>query len=476
MEELPEAMTVERSPSHSVGPSIPQDWILRLTAVLKKKEMNRIHSLQCNVSTTRLQELQSAQQALAEQLLDLQTEGIFQDVWTLEAYQKLQQTLVGQVQQSVEQCVASSILPSTTLQPSTPTLQPVPLLAYQSQAGELLTTTSPANLKKIPFDLLVAQADQVWLNPYISTKWQEQLVHITLPLFLGDRFKDSLTAVQWAINVSQLLFIDVGIPLREAIRVVRRCFPEKSRTKIWYARLIQQKPDVDFNDFIRLFVMTFETTADISETRTQLFNLRQRSMSIGEFANAHAQLWWLSFPNSTERELVMNWEFRLNTQCTSIFQKYLTKLLELNQSPTFDHALHHMEKKLEGKGVSSISLISSQQHPRTQSQHWPTSRVGTSTNVIPEGWEPCKLGCWMGRHREGQVCAATRLRCFTCDELGHFRTSVLCKKRKQAVVALVAEGTAPKKQKDQARGPGSGANAAQLGVAPPGPPGQTDAA
>ena len=76
MEESPEAMTKERSHSHSVGSSIPQYWILRLTGVLKKKEMNTIHSQQCNVFTTRLQELQTAQQALAEQLLDLQTEGI----------------------------------------------------------------------------------------------------------------------------------------------------------------------------------------------------------------------------------------------------------------------------------------------------------------------------------------------------------------------------------------------------------------
>ena len=444
---------------------IPQLWEFRLSALLKKKELNSIHTQQTNLTTTRIQDLQTAQQLLEEQLLDLQSEGILQHVWDSQSFHNLQQRLILQVRQSVRECFGSTGK-ATAMQEHPSSLQLAPLLAYQSRSRELVSTTTPANLKKVPFDLLVAQADQVWLTPFISDKWQDQLVHITLPLFLGDRFKDSLTAVQWAINVSQLLFMDVGMPVKDAIRWVRRCFPEKSRTKIWYARLLQEQPDIDYDHFIRHFVMTFETTADIADTRTQLFNLRQRSMSMAEFANSHAQLWWLAFPNSTERELVMNWEFRLNMQCTAIFQKYLSKLLEQNQSPTFDHALHHMERKLEDKAGSTVALVSSQQNFKSQGRNWSGNRSRSVSNVIPDGWQSCNLGCYLGRHREGSLCAATKLKCFDCDEVGHFRTSILCKKRKQAAITVLAEGPEHKRQKEDHQ-PASGANAVQVGLGLP---------
>ena len=144
------------------------------------------------------------------------------------------------------------------------------------------------------------KADQLWLTPYVSDKWQEQLLYITLPLFEGDRNKDKLSAVQWGIHVAQSLFMDLGVPVRDDVRIIGRCFPERSRAKIWYSRLLQEQPDVDFDQFIRQYVLMFKTTADMTDTRAQLFNLRQRSMSIAEFANAHARLWWLAFPNSSE--------------------------------------------------------------------------------------------------------------------------------------------------------------------------------
>ena len=122
----------------------------RLFSLLQKRELNAVHLQTADVTPARQQELRAALQTLQEKLLELQQEAMSQQICTLSDFQVIQQKLLPEVQASI----ANFVVPTQPL--SAPfslisfasTLQPVPLLAFQSQPSSTLSTTTPANLKE----------------------------------------------------------------------------------------------------------------------------------------------------------------------------------------------------------------------------------------------------------------------------------------------------------------------------------------
>lgn len=290
------------------------------------------------------------------------------------------------------------------------------------------TPTKDTVVKTLPFDQLLPRQDQCWLNPYRSTKYRMLLVHSPLTTFTGEPKQDKVTVAQWARVTAVTLFKDVGAPLEEAVRLVGRCFPDACRARLWYTKYTATYPDSTYAEFMHAFVPAFTDPEQARKNRADLFSLRQNTLPFSTFTYQHAVLWHLVNPNSSEGDMVRNWELRLNSQCTPVFQKYLTKVARDNRNPTYNHAVEHMDEKVS-------------QRERA------TETVFTIVNTTSSGHKgpkmvECGRGCRRRRHAEGEECPAASRKCNECGVVGHFRTSKMCEKKqekdKQAnMVALV---------------------------------------
>lgn len=285
-------------------------------------------------------------------------------------------------------------------------------------------TPKTATLKLLPLDSLMDEKDQLWKNPRRSKHFNERLGHLTWPKFEGDRRLDKLSAVQWATEVSAMLFWDVGVPIEDALYLLRRCFPENSRTKDWHTAFLNKNVSPTFDMFMRGFVPAFTDPSQAAEDRADLLVLKQHSLAFWDFASKHRALWRKVNPDTTEEELVRNWECRLNDQCRDIFQEYLMKLRSDNKLPSYSHALDHMERKLKRKSAKAQDTV------------FAIKQSDTRQDTRGEEWIACERGCRAKKHRKGQSCPASRRECNQCGETGHFRSSSLCPK-------FVAKATTP---------------------------------
>lgn len=274
------------------------------------------------------------------------------------------------------------------------------------------TMTKDTVTKSLPFDQLIAPQDQCWLTPYRSSKYRTLLVHSPLTIFQGEPALDKTTVAQWARVTSDTLFKDVGAPLEEAVRLLGRCFPDSSRARIWYMKYTAARPEATFDEFIKAFVPAFTDPELVRRNRAALFNLRQLSLPFSAFAGQHAVLWYRVHPDAPEADMVLNWEMRLNSQCTPVFQKYLARVARDNLSPTFNHAVEHMDEKLQNRAMADT--IFTIVHDRTLT-------TGSEKKMVE-----CDKGCRRRRHEEGSECPAVTRKCIECGVVGHFRASKLC--------------------------------------------------
>ena len=203
----------------------------RLLTILQRREHVKLQLQEPGCSSLRTTSLVQEDHAIVSQLLQLQEEGINNGWWMdIAQFYEIQQQQSQNIQQMLHDLNMFSstsvhrpgLLPPPLLPSNNSSLQPVPLINFQTGAPNPAQTATPALVSKVAFDFLIAKADQVWLNPYVSDKYHENIVHIKLPHFEGNRFRDKLSAVQWTISISQSLFLDAGVPLDDAVRILRR--------------------------------------------------------------------------------------------------------------------------------------------------------------------------------------------------------------------------------------------------------------
>lgn len=279
-----------------------------------------------------------------------------------------------------------------------------------------------ATFKKLPLDVLMDRQDQTWLRPRRATNYMEMLVHRPLPIFHGDRDLDNTTAAEWAREVSAILFLDAGAPVEEGVYLIRRCFPESSRTMYWHSEFLAMHPEPTFGAFMKKFVPFFTDPGVKSDYENDLFHLRQNDLTFWQFAGKHSSLWRKVNPGADlEADMVRDWGHRLNSRCTQLFRAYLQKLRETNKKATYNHAIEYMDRKLKMDKVDKGAIFA------------------VAKDAATEAWVPCDLGCKFKRHRPGQNCPARNAKCHDCSEVGHFAGSPWCKKKGAGGVGRVMQ-------------------------------------
>lgn len=306
-------------------------------------------------------------------------------------------------------------------------------------SGKVSTTKAKAKtatLKVLPLDSLMDEKDQLWKNPRRSKHFNERLGHLTWPKYEGDRRVDKLSVVQWATEVSAMLFWDVGVPVEDALFLLRRCFPENSRAKDWHTEFLNKHVSPTFDLFMCGFIPAFTDPGQAADDRADLLVLKQHSLAFWDFASKHRALWRKVNPDTTEEEMIRNWECRLNDQSRDIFQEYLVKLKSDNKLPSYSHAVDHMERKMKRKNARvqdtiftiNASFPAAPVAPPVAPSYSTCNTVFTVTDTQGEEWVACLKGCKAKKHRPGQLCPATYRDCNVCGRQGHFRSSILCPK------------------------------------------------
>lgn len=361
-----------------------------------------------------------AKRRLQKKLKLLGEEGVQSHWWTQEGFDKEKDTLAG----------ASSA--EEAEEDPTPAKEDL-------TSKKRSTPTKDTTVKSLPFDQLVAPQDQCWRNPYRSSKYRTLLVHSPLTEFTGEPKKDKTTVAQWARVTAVTLFKDVGAPLEESVRLVGRCFPDSSRARLWYSRFVERNPTATYEEFMHAFVPAFTDPELARKNRTDLFNLRQDTQPFSTFTYQHSVLWYLVNPNASEADMVKNWELRLNSRCTPIFQKYLTRVAKDNLNPTYNHAVEHMDEKISqlrgGERTDTIFTI-----------------IPTRDETGGQKDQECERGCRRRRHPPGEECPAALRKCNACGVVGHYRPSKLCQSKrgggyKGKAVATVQAASVPDKGK-----------------------------
>lgn len=275
--------------------------------------------------------------------------------------------------------------------------------------------TSQATVSKPALDTLIARADQTWLSPFTSAKWNDHLHSTVFPTFHGEAALDNKTVVQFTVAMADLFFRRLGVPLDHAVRTFRSCLPESSLSKIWYSTYLANNPDISFPEFIAAFVHKFLTDDDICRLHQQFDTFQQNQLSISDFAARHQRLYLQVNPTASEIAMVLDWKLRLNPRCQALFSKYLERLRRENMTPSYDHALTHLNRKLRDLDSNSGTLFF-------------TAPAPTYTPTDQGAYAPCDRGCRYRRHLPGNTCPALmddRV-CHSCRQPGHFSGSKMC--------------------------------------------------
>jgi hypothetical protein len=285
-------------------------------------------------------------------------------------------------------------------------------------------STALAAAKTVYFDSLIGPIDHVWLQPYHCPTYRQTLSLIKLPLFLGNRSVDTITAAQWCKNISNTFFVDVGVPLPDAVRLLRRCFPDDSRTAEFFTAHYNENPNISYDSFMRKFVPAFTDTGLVAITADRLFTIRQHHLPMWQFAAEHSNLWNRVNPGTTESAKVLDWTLRLNPACSIIFNKYIQRLREKHQLPSYQHALDHMEDKLRQKDTKVDTRVP--QKIMYMGDPEATVMAITHPPLSTSEFTPCPLGCRYRKHRVNQKCPGLNVTCHRCNIKGHFKQSKIC--------------------------------------------------
>lgn len=283
------------------------------------------------------------------------------------------------------------------------------------------------------FNLLIPMKNRLWLHPRSRNvkNYATHLPKARIPPFEGNG--GTVSASNWLIQMSIIFFRDCGVPVEVAVEEIGRGMPFESRAYSWHNDLLDDQPNITFDEFARLFVVEFSDTVDSSVTVNALLSFQQNDLDFEDFVIEHGRLFWKVHKHKTSMDQLLDWGTRLNALHQPMFKKFLANQSSDARLREYNTAIRWFRSKV-------------QKLPPTLTVRGPT--ILAVTNSAPSPFQskgvlktvPCNLGCYKKAHPEGKQCPALSRLCKTCNVQGHFSRSPLCsgKPGVGSVVAAVA--------------------------------------